>query len=120
MSFTLPESIILQKWKPDIPNFLSSYRLVCVSVNRLTLHLRGFNTDFDSQRTMAPFSAKRQRRNSWLGTSTLDVRDASETSSESGVLSTLEMHDLYGPNDGGSDRKFQSLNGKGAVSSVSI
>jgi len=97
--------------------------LVCVSVNRLTLHLRGFNTDFDSQRTMAPFSAKRQRRNSWLGTSTLDVRDASETSSDSGVLSTLEMHDLYGPigpNDSGSDRKFESLNGKGADLSLSM
>jgi len=80
--------------------------LVCVSVNRLTLHLRSFDSDLDSRRTMAPRSERRQRRNSWLGASTLDVREVFSGDE----LSTLEMHDFDrdGLGDGGSGRKLHN------------
>lgn len=75
------------------------YRLVCVSVNRLTLHLRSYSSesDFgDVKRSLTPFSAKRQRRNSWLGASTLEVVNDSvaSTDSDSGS-SAFEMRDTH-------------------------
>jgi len=90
--------------------------LVCVSVNRLTLHLRSYNSDTDSERTMAPFVAKLRRQNSWLGASTLEVSRAS-----GGGLSNLEMNDLYhGGHGGGSDRDFHSLYDDHANSAFSM
>jgi len=50
----------------------------CLSVNRLTLHLRSYSSvsdPGDPDRVITPFIAKRQRRNSWLGTSTLEMPD---------------------------------------------
>ncbi len=92
------------------------YRLVCVSVNRLTLHLRSYNSDTDSERTMAPFVAKLRRRNSWLGASTLEVSRASGSG-----LSTVEMNDLYhGGHGGSSDRDFHSLYDDHANSAFSM
>jgi len=82
-----------------------SLGLVCVSVNRLTLHLRSYNTKPESGYTdaiMRPSTTKLRRRSSWLGASTLQVMDMSSD----GGFSTLEMHDMFG--DG--DRKNHSLN----------
>ncbi|KLO10603.1 hypothetical protein SCHPADRAFT_892243 [Schizopora paradoxa] len=71
--------------------------LVCVSVNRLTLHLRSYSdkTEFgDGQRSITSFSAKRQRRNSWLGASTLEVVNDSVTSVDSDDgTSSFELHE---------------------------
>ncbi|KLO13217.1 hypothetical protein SCHPADRAFT_890199 [Schizopora paradoxa] len=73
----------------------------------LTLHLRSFNSDFDSQKTMAPFAAaKVQRRNSWVGVSSLGIQD----NFRHGELSTtFELDDLDEMNGGGSEKKFQTL-----------
>jgi len=52
--------------------------LGCVSVNRLTLHLRSYASSPDSDdtaRVITPFIAKRQRRSSWLGVSTFEISD---------------------------------------------
>jgi len=71
--------------------------LVCVSVNRLTLQLRSYSSDSNARHIGSPrvlslaFGAKRQRRNSWLGASTLEVPDASSD----GGQNTLEMCDMF-------------------------
>ncbi len=77
-----------------LTNWPISARFVCVSVNRLTLHLRSYTSDSDSGRVGSEralslaFAAKRQRRNSWLGTSTFEVPDAPSGQSN------LEMFDM--------------------------
>jgi len=82
---------------------------VCVSVNRLTLHLRSYTSDSDSGRVGSEralslaFAAKRQRRNSWLGTSTFEVPDAPSGQSN------LEMFDMS--TGGGISDNFHDLNG---------
>jgi len=75
--------------------------LACVSVNRLTLHLRSYTSDYDSgpaERTLSSFAAvaapkRRPRRNSWLGTSTLEFHDM-YLDTEDGGASSLEMRDI--------------------------
>ncbi len=49
-------------------------------MNRLTLHLRSYSADLNSEEAepaVSPFIAKRRRRNSWLGASTLGAVDMS-------------------------------------------
>jgi len=77
-----------------------SLAIACVSVNRLTLHLRSYTLDSDSgpaKRTLTTFDAtaapKRQRRSSWLGASTLGAHDT-QLESDGGGSSSLEMRDM--------------------------
>jgi len=57
--------------------------MACVSVNRLTLHLRSYTSDSDTGRTeqtLTPIimngpARRRQRRDSWMGVSTLEAFD---------------------------------------------
>ncbi len=86
------------------------YRLVCVSVNRLTLHLRTYAVDsntlpHDAGRT----TNSRRRRSSWLGASTLDVDDTIMSSDGGRDMYTLEMHGLS--SDDGTCPKIYYLNG---------
>lgn len=65
-----------------------------MSVNRLTLHLRSYSpeTGFgDFKGSMTTISANRQRRSSWLGASTLEVRDL-DSSNDIGLNSFENMH----------------------------
>lgn len=70
--------------------------MVCVSVNRLTLHLRSYGIDSgdlpgETERTVGPNAGSmRRRRSSWLGISTLEVHDS--VLSGDGELSTIGMH----------------------------
>jgi len=51
---------------------------------------------------MTPFSAKRQRRNSWLGSSTLEVHDTfSDAGSSASEMQDMQL-DLDLPVNGGS------------------
>jgi len=80
--------------------------LVCISVNRLTLHLRTYAVDslpHDAGRT----TNSRRRRRSWLGASSLDVDDT--IMSSDGGRDTLEMHGLS--SDDGIYPKIYDLNG---------
>jgi len=65
----------------------------CVSVNRLTLHLRSYSSNADcsgeTEGVITPFIAKRQRRSSWLGASTLEMPDGDGRN-------ILELKDLSG------------------------
>jgi len=66
--------------------------LGCVSVNRLTLHLRKHASIPDyggTTQVITPFIAMRQRRSSWLGVSTFEIPDG-------GGQNIHEMSDLSG------------------------
>lgn len=73
-------AFLVLRWCPPLRNYFMLSRFVCISINRLTLHLRSYTHDSDSYEDAEPskslaFVAKRPRRSSWLGASTLDVRD---------------------------------------------
>jgi len=80
--------------------------IACVSVNRLTLHLRSYSSDSEpgpSKRSEAlPTFAtvpnrQRRRRNSWLGASTFEGLDTLVDLDE-GSSSSVEMRDIVPEN----------------------
>jgi len=78
-----------------------AHRFACVSVNRLTLHLRSYASnygdDFENTAEHAVSEFAARRRNSWLGASTFEV---SVDGGGGGELSLgiLELRDMS--NDG--------------------
>jgi len=73
----------------------------CVSVNRLTLHLRSYTSipePGSTAQVITPFIVKRQRRNSWLGVSTFEIPDGDGQN-------IYEMSDMSG------DTEMYSSNG---------
>ncbi len=102
--------------------FFLTTRLACVSVNRLTMHLRSYaahygsnsaNERAESEFVLASVHVRRlgrQRRDSWLGASTFEVPADGVPRDGDGLggpgLGILELRDMSG--DGGLDHKLRS------------
>ncbi|KLO09582.1 hypothetical protein SCHPADRAFT_1000154 [Schizopora paradoxa] len=103
-------AFLLMFASPSYKNIISSIAagLACISVNRLTLHLRSYSmsdshdTDSDDGeiKFVQPSASTRRtssRRRSWLGASTLEIPDEINVVSEgrfSSAATTLELRDF--------------------------